>query len=728
MEAKRWRARLRETPWILGGLAVLLFLSLAIFVYILRGKDLPSELIANRVLLYFLWNLDAVLILTILMVLTRNLIKLMVERQRRILGARLRTKIVATYIGLALGPVLLLFFYGASLIEVQSERLFAAPVRDVLAQGNALAGAMQGEIERGVERDAGRVLRSIEGLSLVAASERPQLERRLRAALTDSDLDFAAVYEGTDFVHAVVDPQSGLTDLPEADRGLLREALARGHATRPSARIGGGHMTFGAAADVGPGATAAPSRGVVVVGRLLDAEATAQTERLIQAYQQFRQLEVQRADLKASDLLLFLLVTLLILLGASWLGFYLSRRVTAPIQALAAATERISTGDLSHRVEVEADDELRRLVGSFNAMTEEVARGRGLLEGVNRELAAVLESIAAGVISIDGSGRIAVCNQAAQVMLRQDESEVMGRTPAEAWGGNGDRPDRSRLVALLDELGPRGGTRQIQLRLGDTTKTLEVKVAPLPSTGGDAGGLVVVLEDLTELIKAQQLATWSEAARRVAHEIKNPLTPIQLAAERMLQRARASGGAPVDPALAATLEEGVATIQREVTSMNRMVDEFSRFARMPRPVVSEVDVEEMIGEAVHLYRDLKPGVRIDGQVEPDAKRGWFDREQIKRALLNLLDNAVEATPAPGAVRLRVDRRDEGAIVFAVADSGRGIPAEARTKLFLPHFSTKGRGSGLGLAIVHRIAADHGGTVAVADNHPTGSVFTIELPQ
>jgi nitrogen fixation/metabolism regulation signal transduction histidine kinase len=602
----RWRGRLRETRWVLGGLAALLFVSLAVFVYILRGKDLPSELIANRVLLYFLWNLDALLILTILFVLVRNLVKLFVERQRRILGARLRTKLVVTYIGLALGPVLLLFFYGASLIRVQSERLFAAPVRDVLAQGNALARSMQQEIETGLLRDAGRTLRAIADVSLVAASERPLLDRRLRAALADSDLHFVAAYDGLDFVHAVVDPRSGLSDLPEADRGLLRDALGRGSATQPAARVGGGRMTFAAAAAEPPPGAPTASRPIAVVGRMLAAEPAAQTEGLIQAFQQFRQLEVQRADLRASDLLLFLLVTLLIVLGAAWLGLYLSRRVTAPIQALAEATERISLGDLGHRVEVEADDELRRLVGSFNAMTAEVEKSRA------------------------------------------------------------------------------------------------------------------------ELIQAQQTAAWSEAAKRLAHEIKNPLTPIQLAAERLLERARSSS--PVEPALGAALEDAVAVIRREVASMNRMVDEFSRFARMPRPMIEEVEVEQLFSEVVALYRELKPGVTVAFQVDAAARTAWFDREQIKRALLNLLDNALEATSAPGTVDLSIERRPDHALTLRVRDTGRGIPPEARAKLFLPHFSTKGRGTGLGLAIVQRIVADHGGTVKVESNEPQGTVFTIELPQ
>jgi two-component system nitrogen regulation sensor histidine kinase NtrY len=232
----------------------------------------------------------------------------------------------------------------------------------------------------------------------------------------------------------------------------------------------------------------------------------------------------------------------------------------------------------------------------------------------------------------------------------------------------------------------------------------------------------VVLEDLTELIQAQQLAAWSEAARRVAHEIKNPLTPIRLAAERLLRK-HAEG----DPQLGQALEDSVEIIVREVETMKRMVDEFSRFARMPRPQPAEVDMERLLEETLHLYRDLKPGVEVAGEVAPAARQARLDGEQIKSALINLLDNAVEATAAPGQVEVRVAARD-GHLEIQIADTGPGIPPEAKSKLFLPYFSTKGRGTGLGLAIVHRIVTDHHGTIRVDDNRPRGTVFTIALPQ
>jgi two-component system nitrogen regulation sensor histidine kinase NtrY len=311
-------------------------------------------------------------------------------------------------------------------------------------------------------------------------------------------------------------------------------------------------------------------------------------------------------------------------------------------------------------------------------------------------------------------------------MLRQSEDEVVGRRAAEAWSD----PERAKLAELLDphpdpsraSAGEAGGlTQELHLVLGGEWKSFEVKVTPMASPGEEARGRVLVLEDLTELIKAQQLAAWNEAARRIAHEIKNPLTPIRLAAERIREKHRRR-----DTDLDEALEAGVDILLQEVAAMQAMVDEFSRYARMPRPQPTRVDLERLVEETLHLYRGLKPGVEVASRTGPGTDALMADSEQIKRALINLLDNAIEATEAPGRVTVAAEAVD-GHVELHVSDTGEGIPDSAKDKLFLPYFSTKGRGTGLGLAIVHRIVSDHRGTIRVEDNRPQGTVFTIELP-
>lgn len=730
---------------IAAGLALLLLLFTVVFYLIQRGRDLPAVLVTNRVLLFVLWYVNVVLILIVVFVLLRNLFKLLVERRHRVLGSTFKFKLVATYIGLSLFPVLALFLIATELLQGSIDRWFNTPVAPVLERGNAVAQALYDRIEADTRRDGARVLHEIRGIDLADPEGRPALTRLLGELLAETGQDLLAVYEGGDFVNAILKPESGLADLPEPSRAFLAQALAEGEAFTTLEPPGGrGTLMLAAVASTGVRAAAgepagppaageeAPPPVLVVAGTLLDPVLAEQREKLVQDFQAYRQLTAQKDDLRASHLLLFIMTTLLILLASSWVGLYLARRVTVPIQALAEGTRRISSGDLAHRVDVEADDELGVLVQSFNRMTQELESNKELLERGNRELvdtnqrladeramiAAVLENLAAGVISIASDERIFTCNSAALSHLRQRKEDVVRRPFEEAWAD----PERARLAALLKDTGfAEHAGRELHMLLGGEWKTFDVKVTALRDASGIVQGRVLVLEDLTELIKAQQLAAWNEAARRIAHEIKNPLTPILLSAERMLKKHEQR-----DPGLGKAIEEGAEIIVREVTTLQGMVDEFSRYARMPRPRPTDVDLSRLVGETVNLYRNLKPGVDVEGDVAGGLPPVRMDGEQIKRALINLLDNAVEATEAPGRVTVRACP-ENGHVEIQVADTGRGIPPESKEKLFLPYFSTKGRGTGLGLAIVHRIVTDHHGSIRVEDNLPQGTVFTMELP-
>ena len=597
---------LRNQRVLLGGLAALLLLFTPLFYMSQRGRDLPAALVANRVLLFVLWYVNVILILVVAFVLLRNLIKLLVERRHRILGSNFKFKLVATYVGLSLIPVLVLFFIATELLQGSIDRWFNTPLAPVLARGSLVAQAFYDRVEGTAFRDASRALGEVAEIDLERSAERPRLTRRLQELLAELDLDLLAVYEGNDLVSAVLDSQSGISSLPNPGRDFLEEAAREGRAVRRDAPAGGvpGRLVLAAVSEP-------PGPVIVVAGTLLDPLVARETDQIVRDFQSYQQLEVQKDDLRASHLLLFLMVTLLILLGSSWAGLYLAKRVTVPIQALAEGTRAISGGDLGHRVDVEADDELGVLIESFNRMTEELESNKEALERSNREL-----------------------------------------------------------------------------------------------------------------VEAQRLAAWNEAARRIAHEIKNPLTPIRLSAERMLRKHQQG-----DPGLGKTVEEGVEIIIREVMTLSAMVDEFSRYARMPRPRPTQVDLSRLVGDTLSLYRDLKPGVELAAEVEDGASPALIDGEQVRRALINLLDNAVEATEAPGRVTVsaRRENRNGGHLEIRVADTGRGIPPSSRDKLFLPYYSTKGRGTGLGLAIVHRIVTDHHGSIRVEDNVPQGTVFTVELP-
>ena len=720
----------KNNKFIVIGLALLMMTFTAGFYFLQRSRDLDPSLVTNRVLLFALWYINVTLILAILFVLARDAFKLMIERRHRILGSRFKVKLVMTYAGLALIPVLLLYVISNQLLRGTIDRWFNTPLSEILPLSNQVAQELGRRMEQDSLRGAEAALERLATLDLADKRQRSQLGRQLKTLLDEREIDYLGVYQGSTFIQAVVNSQAGIADLPEPGRAFLSDAVIHGSMVKRMPDPVHGTLFLGAS-SLGAQGIDQPAL-VIVAGRLLPPELSLPVETLIQAHQSHLQLVVQKDDLKTTYRLMFLMMTLLILLATTWVGFYLARRMTVPIQALAEGTRRISEGDLDYRVEVAADDEIGVLVDSFNRMTDELKASKELLEQGNRTLSTtnqrlaeeralvttVLDNVAAGVISFDDGDKIFTCNGAALAMLKQEESEVLGQPMAQAWAD----PERTKLAALLTEEPARERLRrEVHLSLGGEWKTFEIKLTTIRGGVDLPKVRVMVLEDLTELIKAQQLAAWREAARRIAHEIKNPLTPIKLSAERLLYK-HLRGDSDLGP----SLEEGVETITREVHNLQAMVDEFSRYARMPRPQPSQVDLANLIDETLKLYRDVKPGVEVAAEVTDAAREAWLDPEQIRRVLINLLDNAVEAVEPPGAVNLRA-ARDNGRLRIDVADTGRGIPADAKKKLFLPYFSTKGRGTGLGLAIVHRIIADHQGSIRVEDNHPRGTVFSIDLP-
>jgi two-component system nitrogen regulation sensor histidine kinase NtrY len=455
---------------------------------------------------------------------------------------------------------------------------------------------------------------------------------------------------------------------------------------------------------------------------------------MTKAFEDYNQLRVLKRPLTGVYLSFFLMVTLLILVSAIWMGLYLAKRITRPVQMLAAAAREIGAGRLDQHLEPQSDDEFGALTEAFNTMAGELATSRRKVERSTIELErkhveverrrryieTILERITTGVISLDAMGMVTTINSAALRLLRLEPS-VIGQ-PIRAMFA---RPDLESLSVLLAGSG-RGASTPVAQELALSRDGHEVHLAVVATSlvgeSGIAEGQILVLDDVTPLIRAQKVAAWREVARRLAHEIKNPLTPIQLSAERLRRHfTDAPSGAR------ALVDECTTTIVGEVESLKGLVDEFSQFARMPTPRTVPTDVRELITNTLTLYEGLFTGVRIEHRFAalPPVR---LDPEQIRRVIINLIDNAIEAVERHGQilVETQCDQSNHLARII-VADDGPGIPAGEREKLFLPYYSTKRRGSGLGLAIVRRIIAEHGGNIDVGDNVPRGTRFTIELP-
>jgi len=736
------RRPFRDNPrLILAGIGVLLVVFVALLA-IANGTSRFSPDFLSEFVLYALSAADLMMLVALVFVLARNIVKLIVERRRALPFARFRSKLVALLLGMTLVPTVLVLIVGSELIRTNIDRWFNAPMADILSSANQIASDYYHEQQMLASDHANRFARTLAGVDLTNPDVRP-IRDLLAPDVTRQRVQMVEVYR--------VVPSTGSLPSLEPVIDVAAPALPGGHSRAAVDRLAAQALagssdaksveTLGPAGDLLHAAAVIRTKegkpsGVVVATAYLTGDLAARSRRMTKAFEDYNQLLVLKRPLTGLYLSFFLMVTLLILFGATWMGSYLAKRITRPVLMLSAAAREIGAGRLDQRVEPQSNDEFGSLVEAFNSMARELAAGRRKVdrgtiqlerkheevEGRRRYIETILERIATGVISVDASGTITTINTAAARLLSLDR-RIVGQPALAVF----DRADLQPLGALLAGAGAPGRgeppAHEIALARDGRDLHLAAVATALIGDGGDAEGVVLVLDDVTPLIRAQKVAAWREVARRLAHEIKNPLTPIQLSAERLR---RHFAGAP--PQAKALVDECTQTIVGEVESLKGLVDEFSQFARMPSPRTVPTDLAQLITDTVALYNGIFTDVRIDQRFAPGVPLVRLDAEQIRRVMINLVDNAIEAMERRGqiVVETQLDAANSVVRVF-VADNGPGIPASEREKLFLPYYSTKRRGSGLGLAIVRRIIAEHGGSIDVGDNTPRGTRFTIELP-
>jgi two-component system nitrogen regulation sensor histidine kinase NtrY len=461
-------------------------------------------------------------------------------------------------------------------------------------------------------------------------------------------------------------------------------------------------------------------RGAVVVDYYVPKSISKRAVEISQSYEQYKYLTFLQTPVKNSYLLLLLLITLVVVLAATWCGMYISRGITVPIQKLAEGTHEVAQGNWDYRIEGARDDEIGVLMNSFNHMTGDLKQINVELERRGTVMETLLANIAAGVVSIDPAGKITTWNKAAENILAVAGERAMGRHYGEVFQADGALAE---LRSILDSAMARESIeREVRLSLEDRLLIVMVNAASLRDEDGSVLGVMLFLEDITQIQQAQRMEAWREVARRIAHEIKNPLTPIQLSAERLRKRyAKMLDG---DGAI---LDKCTSTIIQQVVELKNLVNEFAQFARLPSARLAPADLNQVVNDALVLFKEGHHGVRFQfraGTIPPLD----LDREQIKRVLINLLDNAVAAVDGSGEISLATAHDPaRGVVMLEVADNGCGLPAEVRAKIFEPYFSTKENGTGLGLTIVSQIIEDHRGYVRAWPNEPRGTRFIIELP-
>ena len=719
------RKRRRELGIAFGG-ALIIFL-----VFLLEHRIASSTEtipLAGHLLLFGLISIATLLLILVIFFLIRNVFKLVFERRQKVLGSHLKTRLALAFVALTLVPTAVLFIASAGALHTTIESWFKTQVEDALQSSLVVAQAYYQDASDNTLSLAERTAGLIRAHGLLRPGKRKQLKSRLESLRSSEDLGSFRVErrDGLDPLE-VKAPALLSVEIPPPRRSFLRIGF-QGEKTAKIVPLDEGAEIVRAIVPLMNGDDKEPAA-VLLVDRYIPRSLATRLFGISNAYGEYQEARRARGPIKTIYVLILLMVALLVIFIGSWFGMTMARDITDPIQRLADGADRLAAGDLDVYVEPVADDEIGMLVRSFNKMTADLRAARDDLVRVNIDLDSrrkyietVLKNVAAGVLALDPQGEITACNSSARKLLGSLRRDVISSTPEQAF------PETSfgAIADMLDDLSMSGSDsieRHVGISLPDKSLTLICHANSLKDDEGRSLGVVLVFDDLTHLVKAQRMAAWRDVARRIAHEIKNPLTPIQLNAQR-IRRKYMERLAPDN----SVMDQCTRGIIDQVEQLKGMVNEFSNFARMPSANPRPNDLNAVIGEVVDLYAQADVKKHFTFHPDPELPNFDIDAEQIKRALVNLIDNAVAAVKEDGTVRVSTsfDALLSMAVV-EVADNGSGVPPTDKDRLFEPYFTRKPGGTGLGLTIVNAIVADHGGFIRIKDNAGGGTKFVIELP-
>ena len=726
MDIREKRRRKRERILIIMTVIVIAFLTYAGNQFFQKQADWGA---ANNIFFVGLLNINIILILFLIFLIVRNVVKLVFERRRGILGSKLRTKLVTAFVSLSLIPTVILFFVSINFLSNSIENWFSVKIGDALNQTLDLAHIHYQQTEEQAKYYARQIASDITLNQLYDLERTDFLVNLAQLKQKNFKLGYLRItFDNRD--KDVVFQDAAFPGVPaDIFTAKVREDLYAGKdiaIVKPSNSGDLINVLVPIYSHVSPYEVI----GYVFVGALIPKNIVDKMAVVSNTSEAYSQLRLFKTPIKLSYIITLSIVTLLIIFSATWFGLFLAKGITEPIQDLAEATHKIAEGNLDHQINIVAEDEIGVLVDSFNQMTRDLKKSDENLQLANADLVerrkymeAVLLHVSAGILSLDKDGVVTTINRAAEVMLNIQAGNVLHRPCTELLAAE----NMSVINELLEDaqISGRGVVeKQVELLIRERPLTVLVTITVIHETTGENLGMVMVFEDLTQLQKAERAAAWREVARRMAHEIKNPLTPGQLSAQRLQKRYSDKLGDDSQ-----VFRECTDTIINQVEVLKNLVNEFSRYARMPvtNPVLN--DLNETVNDPILLFQDAHKEITFTFNRGDGIPPLYLDAEQIRRVMVNLLDNAVAAmSKAEGQIEVTTvyDAASRKARV-SVTDNGCGVPPSHTMKIFEPYYSTKKSGTGLGLAIVNSIIADHNGAVTVQANLPAGTVVTFELP-
>ena len=725
------RRRKRETIIIVIIIVVVPVLTYFENKVIHLGVDFP---ISNAILMFTLININLLLLLLLIFLVFRNLVKLFYDRRRKVMGSKLRTKLVVTFITLTLLPTAILFLFAIHFITASIKFWFNAPVEQALTNSIAVGRSFYEHTEKHNLFYLKRIAYQIKKKNLLNPENANALEKYIRGVQRTFNIQGIEVYS-PNYDRIILSLAESLETIRlnrVASTDFQKELNPSGVHTI-SENTPNGEL-FRIIGTVPNGIKPSLTQAFVVLTVLIPSALSENMASISRGVEEYQQIKLLKKPIQSIFYITLSIVALLVLFCAIWFGFYLAKTISIPIMELAEGTRRIAEGDLSFFINRKADDEIGILVDSFNKMTRDLRMNREQLmyssrilreqnseiEEKRQYMEIVLENVSAGVITIGPNGLITTINKSAQKMLDLNSEDIVNKSYKKLL--EGDRLDLAmEIMENLAHAREDAIAIPLKLSIAGRSRSFVMHFNALKDDDGRHIGIVMVFDDLTELEKAQRMAAWREVARRIAHEVKNPLTPIKLSAQRIQRRYNQKINEPV-------FEECTKMIIDHVDLIRNLVNEFSAFAKFPtaNPVLCELP--PIITETLALYKEGHLDIDFKFSLHDEIPTLNLDRQQIKQAMINLVDNAIVSIKQKGSVHISLSHDPILNMVrIEVADNGEGISDENKTRLFEPYFSTKSMGMGLGLTIVSSIIADHNGLIRVRDNKPHGAIFVIELP-
>lgn len=728
------KKRIREAAIILFAILLIILLTGAEIRLTQLSSNAP---LSSNIVIFGMINIIILLVVLLVYLISRNVVKLLVESRSNPVAKRLRTKLVISFVGLSLVPTMLLFFASASFITNSVQNWFNVQIETSLNESLEVAQTYYKNSASNALLFARSLSKTIKRDRLLNDESLPRMRSFIREKQKEYNLGIVEVFSSQreELVRAS-NPELPQGEITSPNSEDIKQALSGRELTKINS-VGKADLIRG----IVPIFSTYNDRdvvGVVVVNYYVPHSLVSKMQEISSSYQEFRRLKVLKSPITTGYLLTLFLIASVIVFLAFWIGIYLANSMTKPIQELVDGTRAVAGGNLDVKIDAEGTDEIGMLVCSFNMMTldlrakqqalnrsnEELKRINQEIEARRRYMEIVLRNVAAGVISVDKSGVVATINKSAERILSIEAKQVLGRHFSEVI-----RDVHLEIVkeSLRDMALNRQDTlaRQITMDMRGERRVLQMSLTMLRDERAEILGSVLVLDDLTQMLKGQRMAAWREVARRIAHEIKNPLTPIKLSAQRLRKRYLERF---TDEADGNVFDECTAMISKSVDELKLLVNEFSNFARMPAVQPTPNDLNALVRETLTLYQEGHRDVAFVFEPEKSLPLIKIDRDQIKRVLINLLENAVSAMDGKGTVTIITSFDAELRMAScSICDDGPGIPAEIKSRIFEPYVTTKKHGTGLGLAIVTSVVSDHNGFVRLRDNRPHGACFVIELP-